>query len=311
MEFQDYYKTLGVKQGAGDDEIKSAYRKLARKYHPDKNKEAGAEDKFKAISEAYEVLHDKQKRAAYDNLRAGGYRGGDQFRPPPGWQQQTPGGFEFRSSDPGGFGGGSPGDAGGFSDFFESLFGGRGAGPRPQRGPMRGNDVRAGVEIDLRTAYAGGKQRLALRDATGERTLEVNIPAGILPGKVIRLAGQGEAGYNGGLSGDLLLEVQVREDAQFRLHGRDVEVEVPVSPWEAALGAKVPVPTLGGSVELKIPAGSRSGRKLRLKGRGMPGRAPGDQIVMLSIQVPPADNDKAKSAYREFEQAFAGFDPRG
>ncbi len=303
MEFQDYYKTLGVKQGAGDDEIKAAYRKLARKYHPDKNKEAGAEDKFKAISEAYEVLHDKQKRAAYDNVRAGGYHAGDNFRPPPGWQQQQgAGGFEFRDLG---------GDGGGFSDFFESLFGGRAGGARPQRGPMRGNDVRASVEIDLRTAYAGGKQRLGLRDATGERTLEVNIPAGILAGRVIRLAGQGEPGYGGGPSGDLLLEVQVRDDPHFRLQGRDVEVEVPLSPWEAALGAKVPVPTLGGDVELRIPAGSRSGRKLRLKGRGMPGKTPGDQIVTLSIQVPSADSDKAKAAYKAFEEAFAGFDPRG
>ncbi len=309
MEFQDYYKTLGVKQGAGDDEIKAAYRKLARKYHPDRNKEPGAEDKFKAISEAYEVLHDKQKRASYDNLRAGGYRAGDNFRPPPGWQQQAPGGFEFRSPGRGGFGGD---DAGGFSDFFESLFGGRGgAGPRAQRGPMRGNNVRAGVEIDLRTAYAGGKQRLGLRDATGERTLEVNIPAGITTGKVIRLAGQGEPGYNGAAAGDLLLEVQVRDDPQFKLHDRDVEVEVAVAPWEAALGAKVPVPTLGGNVELRIPAGSRSGRKLRLKGRGMPGRTPGDQIVTLSIQTPMADSDKAKAAYSDFEKAFDGFDPRG
>jgi curved DNA-binding protein len=304
MEFQDYYQTLGVKQAASDEEIKAAYRKLARKYHPDKNKEAGAEDKFKAISEAYEVLHDKQKRAAYDNLRAGGgYRAGDSFRPPPGWQQQAPGGFEFRD-----FGGG---DAGGFSDFFESLFGGRGgAGPRAQRGPIRGNDVRATVEIDLRTAYAGGKQRLGLRDASGERTLEVNIPAGILPGQVIRLGGQGEPGYSGAPPGDLLLEVQLRDDPQFKLHGRDIEVEVPLSPWEAALGAKVPVPTLGGAVELKIPAGSRSGRKLRLKGRGMPGKNPGDQIVSLAIQAPPADGDKAKAAYQAFEKAFEGFDPR-
>lgn len=309
MQFQDYYDILGVKQGASDDEIKASYRKLARKYHPDKNKEAGAEDKFKAISEAYEVLHDKQKRAAYDNLRAGGgYRAGDNFRPPPGWQQQqAPGGFEFRD-----FGGGGGGDAGGFSDFFESLFGGRGGGgnARAQRGPMRGNDVRAGVEIDLRVAYSGGKQRLAMRDAMGERTLEVNIPAGILPGKVIRLAGQGEPSYNGGPSGDLLLEVQVRDDPQFKLNGRDVEVEVSLSPWEAALGAKVPIPTLGGHVELKIPAGSRSGRKLRLKGRGMPGKIPGDQIVALSIQTPPADSDKAKAAYHALEKAFPGFDPR-
>lgn len=308
MEFQDYYKTLGVNAGASDDEIKAAYRKLARKYHPDKNKDAGAEDKFKSVSEAYEVLHDKQKRASYDNLRAGGYQGGDQFRPPPGWQQQAPGGFEFRSAEPGGFGG----DAGGFSDFFESLFGSArgGAGPRARRGPMRGSDVRATVAIDLRTAYAGGKQRLGLRDATGERTLEVNIPAGILPGKVIRLAGQGEPGHAGGPAGDLLLEVEVRADPQFTLHGRDVEVELPVSPWEAALGAKVPVPTLGGEVALKIPAGSRSGRKLRLKGRGMPGPTPGDQIVTLSIRIPAADNDKAKAAYAAFEKAFPGFDPR-
>lgn len=305
MEFQDYYQTLGVKQGAGDDEIKAAYRKLARKYHPDKNKEAGAEDKFKAISEAYEVLHDKQKRAAYDNVRAGGgYRAGDNFRPPPGWQQQAPGGFEFRD-----FGGG---DAGGFSDFFESLFGGRGgAGPRAQRGPMRGNDVRAAVEIDLRTAYAGGKQRLGLRDASGERTLEVNIPAGILPGKVIRLGGQGEPGYSGAPSGDLLLEVQVRDDPQFKLHGRDIEVEVPLSPWEAALGAKVPVPTLGGDVELKIPAGSRSGRKLRLKGRGLPGDPPGDLYAVLGIRTPAADTDAARAAYTAFAGAFPDFDPRG
>lgn len=304
MQFQDYYDTLGVKAGASDDEIKAAYRKLARKYHPDKNKAAGAEDKFKSVSEAYEVLHDKQKRAAYDNLRAGGYRGGDQFRPPPGWQQQqAPGGFEFRD-----FGNG--GDAGGFSDFFESLFGGRG-GARTPHGPMRGSDARAGVEIDLRTAYAGGKQRLGLRSATGERTLEVNIPAGIAPGQVIRLGGQGEPGYNGGPPGDLLLEVHVRDDAQFKLHGRDIEVDLSVSPWEAALGAKVPVPTLGGDVELRIPEGSRSGRKLRLKGRGMPGRKPGDQIVTLWIQTPPANDDKARAAYGAFAQAFAGFDPRG
>ena len=169
---------------------------------------------------------------------------------------------------------------------------------------------RSTVEIDLRTAYAGGKQRLGLRDTGGERTLEVNIPAGILPGQVIRLSGQGEAGYNGGPSGDLLLEVHLRDDPQFKLHGRDIEVEVPVAPWEAALGAKVPVPTLGGDVELRIPAGSLSGRKLRLKGRGMSGRTPGDQIVTLWIQIPPAGSEKAKAAYQAFEKAFADFDPR-
>jgi curved DNA-binding protein len=300
MEFKDYYETLGVKPDANEAQIKAAYRKLARKYHPDVSKEAGAEEKFKSVNEAYEVLRDQEKRAAYDNLRAGGYRGGDQFRPPPEWaQQHGAGGFQFRD-----FG---ESDVGGFSDFFESLFG-RGAGPRAQRGPMRGRDVRAGVEIDLRTAYSGGKQRLGLRDAHGERTLEVNIPAGILPGRVIRLAGQGERGAQGGPAGDLLLEVQVREDPRFHLDGRDVLVDVAITPWEAALGGKVPVPTLGGEVELSIPAGSRSGRKLRLKGRGMP--KSGDQIVTLLIQTPPAADEKSREAYAAFEQAFKGFDPR-
>lgn len=307
MEFKDYYDILGVKPDASEAQIKAAYRKLARKYHPDVSKEAGAEDKFKAVNEAHEVLRDKQKRAAYDHLRAGGYRGGDPFRPPPDWaQRQGAGGFEFRD-----FGGhGSGGDTGGFSDFFESLFG-RDAGPRAQRGPMRGRDVRASVRIDVATAYAGGKQRLSLRDAHGgERTLEVRIPAGIVSGRTIRLAGQGEPGAQGGPAGDLLLEIQVRDDPRFRLDGRDVLVDLPIAPWEAALGAKVPVPTLGGEVELRIPAGSRSGKKLRLKGRGMPGKPAGDQIVTLVIQTPAADDEKSRAAYAAFQKAFAGFDPR-
>lgn len=305
MEFKDYYDTLGVKPDATDAQIKAAYRKLARKYHPDVSKEAGAEDKFKAVNEANEVLRDKEKRASYDQLRAGGYRAGDNFRPPPDWAQRQGGGFEFRGSNPGGF------DQGGgdFSDFFETLFG-RGAGGRAQRGPMRGHDVRANVEIDLATAYAGGKQRLGLRDAHGDRTLEVNIPAGILPGRVIRLAGQGEAGVQGGPAGDLLMEVQVRDNARFHLDGRNVLSDLPVAPWEAALGASVPVPTLAGNVELRIPAGSRSGKKLRLKGRGMPGRTSGDQIVTLLIQTPVADDDKSRAAYATFQKAFANFDPR-
>ncbi|MDQ6647523.1 MAG: DnaJ domain-containing protein, partial [Pseudomonadota bacterium] len=210
MEFKDYYETLGVKQDASETEIKTAYRKLARKYHPDKNKEAGAEDKFKAINEANEVLKDAEKRRSYDQLRAGGYRQGEQFRPPPGWQGK-----------PQGFGGEEDGD---FSDFFESMFGrGAGGGHRGQPRPRRGQDIQASVKIDLQTAFDGGKTRLALREpAGGERVLEVKIPAGIHPGQVIRLGGQGQGGMAGGPNGDLLLEVGIHDDARFRLDGRNV-----------------------------------------------------------------------------------------
>ena len=259
MEFKDYYDILGVKPDASEADIKAAYRKLARKYHPDKNKDAGAEEKFKSINEANEVLRDAEKRRAYDELRAGGYRGGEQFRPPPGWNQSH--GFDF-----GGDGGGD------FSDFFESLFGGRGgagAGPRGAPRARRGGDVHAHVQIDLQTAFDGGRTRLALQDGSGgERVLEVKIPAGIQPGQVIRLAGQGHSGSGGASNGDLLLEVGIRDDARFRLDGRNVLHTLPIAPWEAALGATVPVPTLAGTVDLRIPAGSQSGRKLRLKGRG-------------------------------------------
>jgi curved DNA-binding protein len=295
MQFKDYYEILGVKADASDADIKSAYRRLARKYHPDVSKESGAEEKFKSINEAYEALKDSSRRKAYDQLRAGGYRAGDEFRgPPPNWQGEQ---FDF------GEGGGED-----FSDFFESLFG-RMGGARAARGPHRGRDLRAEIEIPLETAYHGGSERISLRDAGGDRTLEIRIPPGILPGQQIRLAGQGYAGANGGPAGDLLLEVHFRRDGRFELDGRNVLLTLPIAPWEAALGATVPVPTLGGNVELRIPAGSDSGRKLRLRGRGWPGAAQGDQIVTLEVRVPKAETDRQKALYKELADEF-DFDPR-
>ena len=295
MEFKDYYDTLGVKPDAGDAEIKSAYRRLARKYHPDVSKEAGAEERFKAVNEAYEALKDPDRRKAYDQLRAGGYRGGDPFRgPPPNWQRETH--FE--------------GDAGegDFSDFFESLFGGRAAGGRA--GPRRGRDMHAQVAVGIENAYRGGRERISLRDAHGERTLEVKIPEGILPGQQIRLAGQGYPGVHGGPPGDLILEIGLRDDGRFRLEGRNVLVTLPVAPWEAALGATVKVPTLGGDVELRIPEGSDGGRKMRLRGRGWPGATPGDQIVTLEVRVPRASNEEQRALYEKMAGSF-DFSPRG
>jgi curved DNA-binding protein len=297
MQFKDYYDILGVKPEATEAEVKSAYRKLARKFHPDVSKESGAEEKFKAANEAYEALKDPAKRRAYDQLRASGYRPGDDFHPPPHFGE----GADFHPGDIGG--------DGDFSDFFESLFGQGGARRGRPAGPRRGRDVQARIDVPLRTAYSGSRERITLRDGSAERTLEVKIPAGILPGQQIRLAGQGSPGTQNALAGDLLLEVGIRDDEHFRLDGRDIHLALPIAPWEAALGATVTVPTLGGDVELKIPAGSNSGKRMRLRGRGMPGRTPGDQFVTLEIHAPPAETDAQRKFYEEMAKAF-DFDPR-
>ncbi len=294
MEFKDYYETLGVKADASDADIKSAYRRLARKYHPDVSKESGAEDKFKAVNEAYEALKEPERRKAYDQIRAGGYRGGDEFRGvPPNWRRESHGAGDVGGED--------------FSDFFESLFGNRGGGRGA--GPRRGRDLHAQIAVDLPTAYRGGQTRINLNDSRGARALEVKIPAGIVPGQQIRLAGQGYPGSHGGPAGDLILEVGVRDDARFQLDGRDVRVSLPLAPWEAALGATVTVPTLGGNVELRIPAGSDGGRRMRLRGRGWPGSPPGDQIVNLQIRTPKAETDEQRALYEQMAQAF-DFNPR-
>ncbi|RDZ28382.1 DnaJ C-terminal domain-containing protein [Lysobacter silvisoli] len=292
MQFKDYYDTLGVEPSAGEAEIKTAYRRLARKYHPDVSKEAGAEDKFKAVNEAYEALRDPQKRAAYDQLRARGYRPGDEVQPPPGGFGGGYGGPDFDEIFAGG------GAGGGFSDFFESLFG-RGRGPggpgfggAAGRAPPRG-DSRAKLAVALETVYEGGMVRISVND----RTLEVRIPKGIKPGQMIRLAGQGT-------HGDLLLEIEYAAHPQFEVDGRNVIHVLALAPWEAALGATIGVPTLGGEVELKIPPNSEAGRKLRLRGRGLPGTPAGDQIVELEVLAPRPQDEAQHEAYERMRDAF-------
>lgn len=293
MEFKDYYKVLGVEPGAGEAEIKQAYRRLARKFHPDVSKEKGAEDRFKAINEAYEVLRDKEKRTEYDGLRAGGFRPGEDFRPPPGFGQgrgsQGAGDFNYEF----GQGGGGPG----FSDFFESLFGARArARTAPPQGAQQRADQRAKFSVPLEVVFAGGSQRVQLDG----RTLEFKVPAGIRVGQVIRLGGQVPGG------GDLLLEVDYAPHAQFEVDGRNILHVLSLAPWDAVLGTTVTVPTLGGPVELKIPKDSDAGKKLRLKGRGLPGTPAGDQIVEIEITAPKPDNEAQRSLYRQMALAFGG-----
>ena len=313
-EYKDYYKIMGVARDVGQDELKRVYRRLARKYHPDVSKEANAEARFKEVQEAYEVLKDPQKRAAYDQLGSN-WRQGQEFRPPPDWGQN----FEFS--------GGSFGEEGGFSDFFSSLFGQR-PGTRARGGvggrgfAMAGDDQVATIEIDLEDSFRGGTQTIELkgpqlgddgRVTVQPRTLKITIPAGIVEGQRIRLAGQGSPGHGGGPSGDLYLEVKFRKHRLFQAEGRDVTLTLPVAPWEAALGATVPTPTLAGTVDLRIPPNAKSGQRMRLKGRGLPGSTQndgvGDQYVVLKIVLPPADSPQARELYERMQRELP-FDPR-
>ena len=311
MEFKDYYDILGVKRDATEDEIKRAYRKLARKYHPDVSKETDAEERFKQVGEAYEVLKDPEKRVAYDQLGAN-WQSGQDFHPPPDWDQ----GFEFHG---GGFG---DAESAQFSDFFESLFGQRpGTGGRAysqREFHARGGDTHAKVMIDIEDAYRGGSRTLTLkhsepgangRPVLKERTLNVSIPKGVRQGQHIRLAKQGGAGIGKGEAGDLYLEIDFAKHQFYHVEGKDVFLDLPVTPWEAALGASLEIPIPAGRVDLKVPANSATGRKLRLKGKGIPAPKPGDLYVILKIALPPAESETAKKAYREFEQA-RGFNPR-
>ena len=298
MQFKDYYDTLGVDPGAGETEIKTAYRRLARKYHPDVSKEAGAEEKFKAVNEAYEALRDPARRKAYDQLRAGGYRPGDEVRPPHGgFGHGGADGFDFEEVFAGG------GAGGGFSDFFEELFGRRRGGPGPQagRGPYPRGDTRAKVAVQLEAVYAGDPVRISLNG----RTLEVMVPKGVRPGQVIRLKGQG--GGPADMPGDLLLEIEYAAHPRFEVDGDNILYALQVAPWEAALGAKLEVPTLGGAVQVTVPPDSDAGRRLRLRGRGLPGKGGGpggDQIVILEVMAPRAGDEAQREAYRNLQQAF-------
>ena len=305
MEYKDYYKILGVERGAKEAEIKTAYRRLARKYHPDVSQESNAEQKFKEVGEAYEVLKDPEKRQAYDQLGAN-WKAGQDFKPPPGWQDIFSGAdFSGGSFSGGGF------SSSGFSDFFETLFGagftqGGPAGFSQSGFQSKGADQHASLSVTLEDAFNSATKNIRLSNG---RNLEVKIPAGITSGKRIRLAGQGTAGMGGGPKGDLYLEVQVLPHRLYKLEGRNILLDVPISPWEAVLGARIQVPTLGGRVEAKIPAGSQSGKKLRLKKRGLPGNPPGDQIVTLQIVMPKATTEQDKHYYQDMANRFE-FNPR-
>lgn len=315
MQFKDYYEILGVPRNATAEEVKKAFRKLARKYHPDVSREGDAEARMKEVNEANAVLSDPEKRAAYDQLGSG-YRPGQDFRPPPDWDA----GFEF-SGRPS-----SAGEAADFSDFFAEFFGRMGgtraareSGGRDGYSRRRGEDHRAKVLLDVEDAFGGATRQISLKsprlDAGGQlsfgtRSLNVKIPAGVHEGQVIRLAGQGGRAAGGAPAGDLLLEVQFKAHPRFRVDGRDLLLTLPLAPWEAALGADVKVPLPHGEIRVRVPEGVQGGRQLRVRGKGIPGDPPGDLLLELQVVVPPADTPRARQFYESMARELA-FDPRG
>ncbi len=325
VEYKDYYKILGVGRTASQDEISKAFKKLARKHHPDLNPgDTGAEAKFKEAGEAYEVLKDPEKRKLYDQLGPN-WQQGQNFQPPPGFENMR---FHFGGGGPEGFGGG------GFSDFFETLFGGGGRGPAGSGGggfggfggggythrPRRGQDAEVTYEIELEAAYKGGPQTISLqeqahgpdgRPSMQTKTLTVNVPPGIKDGQRIRLAGQGGQGLGGGEAGDLYLKIRLAPHARFKVKDNNVVYDLPLAPWEAALGATVRVPTLDGAVEMKIPAGIGSGARLRVRGKGLgTGGGKGDQLVRIMIQTPGELSDEQRKLWEELAR-ISNFAPRG
>lgn len=318
MEFRDYYAVLGVSESATPEEIKNSYRRLARKYHPDVSKEEDADAKFRELGEAYEVLKDPEKRREYDELRKYGAKADGSFEPPPDWHSAS------------GFAGGgyTDSDAHHFSEFFEEIFGGARAGGfsggAGQRGShrqrsMRGEDVHARLALFLEEAVHGCEKQVSFTvhepDPTGrlvsrQKTLKVKIPAGMREGQHIRLKGQGGPGMSGAEAGDLFIKVEIAPHPHFIVEGRDIIVAVPIAPWEAALGATVTVPTVGAKVNLKVPKGSTSGRRLRLKGKGLPGKPSGDQIVILKIVMPGKHSPEAEKLYEQLAEAEKDYNPR-
>ncbi len=316
MEFKDYYKIMGVDESATAEDIKKSYKKLARRYHPDVSKEKDAEQRFKEVGEAYEVLKDAGKRREYDQMRAYGAMGvNGQFTPPPGWDPAT----HFYEGTRG------AGDSGaGFSDFFEAMFG-RSGGFRHNFGDsgshvrMRGEDAQVELALLLEEAFTGGERVVELRvpevDERGLRShrakkLKIKISAGSGEGSVLRVKGQGQPGLGGAEAGDLLLTIRLAPHPLYTVEGKDITLVAPLAPWEAALGSKLTVPTLTGRTRVTVPAGSQSGRKLRLAGLGFPGSPPGDFFVVLKVVMPPEPTDEARALYEGLAQEYATFNPR-